>query len=142
MAVPVALAPLRAAAHGTVVEYRRTEAIAIQARYEGGDPMANAQVTVYAPDEPSNPWRQGTTDSKGRFAFVPPGSASGNWEVRVRKAGHGEIANIPLGQKTGSAAASGLAGSTGYTPLQKALMGAVGVWGFVGTALFFAQRRS
>jgi len=124
------------------VEYRRTEAIAIRARYDSGEPMANAQVTVYAPDKPSTPWRQGTTGSNGRFAFVPAGASSGSWEVRVRKAGHGEIVSIPAGNETGAAAAGSLAGSTGYTPLQKALMGALGVWGFVGTALFFARRRS
>lgn len=33
-------------------------------------------------------------------------------------------------------------GGTGFGPLQIALMGALGVWGFIGTALFFARKKT
>ena len=110
--------------------------------------MDNAQVTVYAPDEPSTPWTKGTTDEEGRFSFVPDPSQPGNWEVRVRQAGHGDIISIPVesaanaDQSTQSSNEAVISGDeSGQTPMQKALLGAAGAWGFVGTALFFARRK-
>ena len=50
-------------AHGAILLYRPARAIAIQAVYDSGAPMAAAQVTVFAPDAPTEPWLQGTTDT-------------------------------------------------------------------------------
>jgi nickel transport protein len=136
-------------AHGAHIDYQPTASIQIQARFDSGDPMQGAQVTVYSPADPSAPWLQGTTDDQGQFVFVPDASAPGNWEVTVRQAGHGDIVSIPVGgsaeESTDMAAVvadtptQGAAALGQLTPMQQGItIGAV-IWGFVGTALFFAR---
>ncbi len=143
-----------ALSHGTSVEYESVQALKIQARYNGGQPMREAQVTVYAPEDPATPWKQGETDSEGVFTFTPDPTQSGNWEVRVRQAGHGRIITIPTeGDKvtepkegdTATEVEEGslnlLRGNSNYTATQQVLLGIAGVWGFFGTALFFARKK-
>jgi nickel transport protein len=146
----------RTSAHGVVLDYQSTQAYEIQAAYDTGEPMANAQVVVFSPDDPATPWLTSTTDAQGRFLFSP--SAPGNWEVQVRQAGHGDILVIPV--ETGSvqpeadtvstaetndtpstdnSSPTAIAGTSGYSPLQKSLMIGAVVWGCVGTALFFSR---
>ena len=131
----------KASAHGASIDYQAVQAINIQAAYDGGQPMANAQVTVYAPNDPSTPWSTGTTNEQGRFTFTPDADQPGNWEVKVRQAGHGDIVSVPVGEiatvDEGQASAN-----ESYTPVQKVLLGAAGAWGFLGTALFFARKKS
>lgn len=126
-----------ALAHGASVAYRRTEAIQIRATYESGEPMADAAVTVYSPEDPATPWLRGKTDDNGEFAFVPEAGVEGNWDVKVRQTGHGDIVSIP----TEDATATDAWVANRYTPLQKAMMGALGIWGCVGTALYFSRRK-
>ncbi|NER52195.1 MAG: carboxypeptidase regulatory-like domain-containing protein [Symploca sp. SIO1A3] len=146
---------LRANAHGVKIEYQATEAIEIQAQYDTGKPISNAQVTVYAPEQPSIPWLTGTTDTNGNFAFAPTPSKPGNWTVKVRRAGHGDIINIAVAEAEDNVAtdltrevrddkpkSQGLmiqSTTQSLTPLQTILMGVSGVWGFIGTALFFRR---
>ncbi|MGF1568889.1 MAG: carboxypeptidase-like regulatory domain-containing protein [Nodosilinea sp.] len=131
-----------AQAHGVAIDYQVAQGIALEARYDSGEPMQEAQVIVYAPDNPAEPWLRGTTDAEGRFWFSPDSSLPGNWEVAVRQAGHGEILTIPVG---GDAAAGGVlpvgVASQGgeLPPVQQGLTMAAVIWGFVGTALFFAR---
>lgn len=136
--------------HGTSIEHRTAKAIEIRATYDDGKPMGEAQVTVYAPNDPTTPWLQGQTTEEGTFAFVPDPEMEGNWDVKVRQSGHGDLISIPLEtaspQSTvespspeATQAVSEWQGG-GYTPLQKFIMAALGVWGFVGTALFFARK--
>ncbi|NJL00635.1 MAG: carboxypeptidase regulatory-like domain-containing protein [Spirulinaceae cyanobacterium RM2_2_10] len=166
---------LPAQAHGSNVQFRTTEAIEIQAQFDSGTPMSEAQVTVYAPDDPATPWLQGITDERGHFTFTPDPARAGNWEVKVRQAGHGDIISVPVGELASEtviaqthAADSTSAATTAeptdstpaattaeqpaliaradwsgsaYTPLQKWLMAASGLWGFIGTALFFTRRK-
>lgn len=130
-------------AHGSNIEYRQTTAIEIQANYDNNQPMANAQVIVYSSENPTKPWLKGTTDEKGRFTFTPDPNQQGSWDVKVRKAGHGNIVTIAMDEE-------GLIISENsnysevhhYTPLQKAFLGLAGTWGFVGTALFFTRRKT
>lgn len=139
-----------ALAHGVNIQYRTTEAIAIDAAYDSGEPMSNAQVTVYAPNDPATPWLQGTTDDKGRFIFAP--DTAGNWAVRVRQAGHGNLINVSIadGNTASEPAisddrAAGVnvyrtsSNNGGLNPWQTGLAIASGIWGFVGTALFFSR---
>lgn len=128
---------LRAEAHGANIQYQETEAIKIQATYDDGKPMADAQVVVYAPNDPGTPKIQGTTDGEGYFIFIP--DIPGNWDVKVRQAGHGQIITIPLGEKTVVEETKTEVNNSGYTQVQKLVMAATGVWGFVGTALFFSR---
>lgn len=131
--------PHPATAHGVEVSYQETAAVELLAIYAGGTPMAEAQVTVYAPDAPTQPWLQGQTDDRGRFAFVPDRTRPGDWQVRVRHAGHGKFMTIPVTPENKHAASSGVSRSGSYKPLQKFAMGSLGVWGAVGTALYFSR---
>jgi nickel transport protein len=148
-------------AHGAHIDYQPTESIQIQARYDSGEPMQGAQVMVYSPENLSDPWTQGTTDDQGRFVFAPDPSQPGNWEVTVRQAGHGDIVSIPVQGESTASEAGGTSqtaeASTGnavpedstpqaasyqagqLSPVQQGItIGAV-IWGFIGTALFFAR---
>lgn len=140
----------KALAHGASIQHRQMQAVQIEAAYAGGQPMAEAQVTVYRPDDPTTVWKTGMTDESGQFAFVP--DQPGQWEVQVRQAGHGDIATIAVSENAVDAAPSKatssqlnsmgwFSGSGEYSPLEKALYGAAGAWGFFGTALFFARQR-
>ncbi len=133
-------------AHGVAIEHRQARAIEIRATYDSGEPISEGQVTVYSPENPSEPWLKGTTDEDGTFAFVPNPEFNGEWQVKVRKSGHGDMANISVSESPGSLpqqaqANKGWQGGN-YTPLQKVLMAGLGIWGFIGTALFFARNRS
>ena len=148
-------------AHNTIIEYQATEAIVIEAKFDNGKPMTNAQVIVYTPDNPSVPWQKGFTDEKGKFSFIPDYDHQGNWSIKVRSAGHGNLINIPIqslssssnikdieNQKTVSGSTTEavspiLAKIKDNTPLsftQKFMMAIMGSWGFIGTALFFSRK--
>ena len=128
--------PVKAYAHGVHIEYSANTTVEIAARYDSGKPMAGAQVTVYAPDDPSTPWLTGVCDQEGRFSFTPDSSLPGIWDVQVRLAGHGDIIHIPIDEgATGQDAG-------GFSSLQIAVMAASIIWGCVGTALYFSRRRA
>ena len=138
LGLPIMLGlPMKALAHGAKIEYTVNVAIEIVATYDNGEPMAGAQVVVYAPDDPSTPWLTGVCDDQGRFTFVPDASKLGTWDIQVRKAGHGDIVHIPTGEGTLAPAGVG-----GYTILQIVLMAACVIWGFVGTGFYFSRRRA
>jgi nickel transport protein len=147
-------------AHGSHIKYESTDAIEIKATYDSGEPMANAQVTVYNPKDIANPWLKGLTNEKGEFVFIPDYSITGNWEVKVRQAGHGNIINIPIkpittteikdeekpnnnSGKMENSKEIKLSSSNNaeYTIQQKLIMAAMGIWGFVGTALYFSRKK-
>ena len=124
-------------AHGVNIEYTSDVEIEIVAKYDNGEPLAGAQVVIYAPDDPSTPWLTGVCDDQGRFGFTPDTSKPGTWDVQVRLAGHGDMIHIPIGENTAPTGGIG-----GYTQLQIGLMAACVVWGSVGTALYFSRRRN
>jgi nickel transport protein len=150
---------VKAIAHGVAIEYQSTQAYEIRAVYDSGEPMAEVQVAVFAPSNPTEPWLQGTTDREGRFLFTP--DAPGNWEVQIRQAGHGDIVTIPVSNSVGAAPkasaatansatanpspdtvatpSNAIATSNSYSPLQKGLMMGSVIWGCLGTALFFSR---
>ena len=144
LALVMAIAlPKQVLAHGANIEYKETEAITIQAKYDDGKPMAEAQVVIYAPSDRASPWLKGTTDESGNFTFVPDTNAKniGNWDVKVRQSGHGDIASIPVQDKLAVKNMT-VASGAGYTPTQKLVMAAAVGWGFIGTGLFFARSKS
>ncbi len=122
--------------HGVQLEYQLVNQVQIQARYDSGTPMAQAQVLVYAPGTASSPWSRGTTDAQGRFSFSPDANQPGYWQVMVRQAGHGQSVTVPVGE---GAAAPGTKPPTADLG-QRWLPIAAVIWGFVGTALFFSRR--
>jgi nickel transport protein len=147
-----------AAAHAMEVEQGWSEAVEITAAYDTGDPVDGGQVLVYAPGDDSEPWATGTTDHQGRYAFVPDASQTGEWEIQVRQAGHAASTSVEVGDSREKPGAgddreefrdesrpedSGEARAVGSgDTVQRVLMGAAVVWGFIGTALFFASRRN
>jgi nickel transport protein len=138
--------------HGVTVEHRQVSSVELEAQFETGEPMANAQVLVYAPDNPTEPWQQGNTDDQGRFNFAPDATQPGNWEVMVRQAGHGVLTIVPVAESAAAASpapdpgaeaeassSSLLSSSTSLSPVQRSITIGSVIWGFIGTALFFAR---
>lgn len=131
-------------AHGVELEQSRGEAVEITATYDNGDPMSEGQVVVYSPEEPSEPWTTGTTDEQGRYVFIPDASKPGAWSVQVREAGHGANISVEVGGEKDSGVErveTEQTSSAGGSAARTGLMVALGLWGFVGTALFFQSRR-
>ena len=127
----------KANAHGALVEVR-SDAVEVNAVFEDGQPMANAQVVIYAPDNLQTPWAKGETDAAGQFRFEPDVENVGTWEVTVRQAGHGGTTAFEVGE-SGYASSSV---SSVRSPMQKWGTIAAVIWGFVGTALFFSAKTS
>jgi len=123
-----------AQAHGARLEVV-PQAVEITATFDTGEPMADAQVSVYAPDALDAPWQSAQTDSDGRFLFAPRADApAGVWEVTVRKAGHGKTTTFDLGVVSSNLASS-------EQSLAQKWLGVVAiVWGCVGTSLYFLRK--
>ena len=134
--IAVALTPVAAIAHGAHIQAQTTNAVEIQAAYDSGEPMAEATVQVFAPDDPQTPVFTGMTDESGMYVFVP--TQPGDWEVSVRQAGHGDITVIPV--QEGSVIASSFANDGGLNWGQRVVVAGAITWGCVGTALFFGRR--
>jgi len=132
-AIAVAGTPLMVLAHGAHIQSRTTAAVEIQASYDTGEPMAEAQVRVYSPEDPQTPVFSGVTDNSGKFVFVP--TQPGDWEISVRQAGHGDIAVVPV--EAGGTIAEEFTNPSGLNSLQRVIVAGAVTWGCVGTALFF-----
>ncbi|WP_017755336.1 FixH family protein [Calidifontibacillus oryziterrae] len=124
-------------AHGVEIEYNTEKSFKIAASYDNGEPIAEAQVNVFAPNNPAEPWLQGKTDENGRFLFTPDFSQNGTWNVQVRKAGHGGMIPIEVNEGVIQATVN-----SGYTTMQLVIMIAAVIWGFIGTALYFKRKPS
>ena len=134
--------PQRAIAHGAIIEVT-PEALTVEATFDNGEPMAEAQVSIYSPTDLKTPWAQGQTDAQGQFSFSPDDKAPGQWEVTVRQAGHGGTTIFEVGESTNSVALSGVGSSPAAEPaVQKWISIAAVIWGFIGTALFFSRKSS
>lgn len=129
--------PIAARAHGALLEYRQVPGIIVQAKYDNGMPMAQAQMTVYAPDNPTAPWLIGTGDEQGLFSFVPHPDLPGTWSIQARQAGHGAMIHIVVGDDPQPKTLV----TTSPSLLQRLFMAGAVVWGFIGTALYFSRRR-
>ncbi|GAB4346101.1 MAG: carboxypeptidase regulatory-like domain-containing protein [Cyanophyceae cyanobacterium] len=151
----IAGSPAMARAHGAKLDHQTVQAIEAIARYDSGEPMAGASVTVYPPDDPQTPWSTGTTDGAGRFWFRP--DRPGTWELKVRQAGHGSLIAIavdpaivaPSSSATPATptSATPTLGATlrppngTLSPVSRWITIAAVTWGCIGTALFFSRRR-
>ncbi len=123
--------------HGARVIWElQGDSVHISASFDDGQPMDRAQVTVFSGAAPSVPYIVGMTDENGEFSFLPDREESLNWDVQVRKAGHGDMAHLSLTEEPEAATEQGT-----FSTLQIVLMSACVVWGFAGTAFFFASRR-
>ncbi|WP_045222361.1 carboxypeptidase-like regulatory domain-containing protein [Desulfonatronum thioautotrophicum] len=129
-------------AHGALIQWHQSPGIIIYAKYDTGQPMAEAQVAVFAPDNPARAWLTGQTDAEGRFSFAPDPDIPGTWAVQARQAGHGAMAHIPISSDTENQPDISLQSPSITTPLQRAVMIGSVVWGCVGTALFFRRTKA
>ena len=67
-------------AHGTDIKLTINEnRVEIHALFDTGEPMSNAQITVYAADNPQEAWLSGEADADGRYSFalIAASAASG-----------------------------------------------------------------
>ncbi len=133
----VLLSPTMAFAHGAEIEYTVATSIEIVAKYDSGEPMAKAQVSIYAPDNPSTPWLTGTCDEEGRFSFTPDTSIPGTWDIQVRQAGHGDMIHITIDEGSVSGGSS-----SNLSTNQIIVMSVCVIWGILGTAMFFKRRKA
>lgn len=135
--------------HGAIATVTRT--FSVEASYSSGQPMASAQVVVYSPDNPHQPWTTGQTNEQGEFEFSP--DTAGNWDVVIRQAGHGATVSVPVEtlvvaseaaastEKSSASAAltTALVSSSPPNPLQRWVSAGAALWGMVGTVLFFSR---
>ena len=135
------LAPGAAMSHAAFVDADTVQAVRIQGVYETGEPMAGAQVTVFAPGSPAEPWLVGQADADGVFLFVPD-EQPGRWSVRLRQAGHGAMAHLDREPDAAAPLVLTTARAVAPSPVQKTVMAACVVWGCIGTALYFRRTRA
>lgn len=123
--------------HGAQVTWAMEgDSVHIRASFDDGLPMSSAQVSVFTSSALTVPYLTGLTDDNGSFLFFPDASASTDWDVQVRKAGHGDIIHFSLADNSVIEYSE-----RGFSVMQIVLMSACVVWGFIGTALFFASKR-
>jgi len=122
-------------AHGVGFVYKQSNVYEITASYDDGTPLSEAQVTIYAPDDPKNAWKKGMSDENGQYTFSPDTSKTGTWTLQFRKAGHGGTVNIDVGEISSGSA------STGLNTIQMFIAALAVVWGFIGTAFYFKKEK-
>ncbi len=120
--------------HGTGYTILSASGVRIRAFYDSGDPMALATVLVFPPGR-TEPAQTVEADSGGVFTLYP--SHTGIWTLQVRDGtGHGMRINLDINEK--------LHIDSPVQPpeiniVQKLVMAACVVWGFIGTAFYFAS---
>ncbi|MGF1536921.1 MAG: carboxypeptidase regulatory-like domain-containing protein [Elainellaceae cyanobacterium] len=137
--ITASLSGQAAIAHGVDLVVEPAQSLQVKAAYDSGEPMTDAAVVIYAPDNPEEPWATGTTDEQGYFTFVPDRALAGNWDIQVRQAGHGDIVSVPVSADSDRLGEPVTAAQL-TSPLQKGLMIGSVFWGCLGTALFFSTR--
>ena len=85
------------AAHGTDITYTAVgSTVSVSALFDDGEPMAESQIIVYAPNDPETVYLRAEADNDGQFSFDLDPSISGTWDVTIRVASHGEIIRVPV----------------------------------------------
>jgi nickel transport protein len=142
LAAPVlaAFCAAPAAAHETLHEIQRGNAIAVKAFFVDGEVLGYTAYEVYSPADPKIPYQKGRTDRNGWLAFVP--DAPGKWRVRVvEDTGHGLDLQVEAGAPAlaaGGAPPAGPVSSVAFILRPLAGLAAVGA---VFAALFLTYRR-
>jgi len=129
-----------ALAHAAFVSVSDSRAVTVRAYFDTGEPMAGAQIAIFAPDSPRQPWVMGAMDEDGRFTFVP--SQPGRWMVQARQAGHGAVNYFEWEAGEAFEREADFTQSASLSWIQKLIIvGSLG-WGCVGTALYVLRRRA
>ncbi len=113
-----------------------SDEVMIRAWYEGGMPMANAEVTVYiVEDGEKEVYLEGVTDDQGFYSFEPEYKAT-QYNIKVEQTGHRAKMDLDLegGVSTGSADAE--------LPLAARIVAGFGyLIGLAGIGMIYTARR-
>jgi nickel transport protein len=71
-------------------------ALEFTASFSTGEPMAEASVVVYAPNDTETPWAEGQTNADGQFTFEPDPELVGDWRIEFKQGGHEDIRIVPI----------------------------------------------
>ena len=130
--------------HGAIATVSQT--FLVEASYSSGQPMSLAQVAVYSPDSPDEPWTLGQTNEQGEFEFSP--DIDGRWDVVIRQAGHGTTVSVPVQTQaatpasTTSQTTAAIVSEPLANPVQRWASAGAALWGLIGTALFFSRGKN
>lgn len=91
--------PTKAFGHAVETKFVFDDALEIQTLFSSGEPLTDAKVQVFSPENPEEPWLEGKTDKEGRFAFEPDTKIPGDWEIIINEKGHGDILTVPVDAK-------------------------------------------
>lgn len=90
-----------ALAHAIETDYAfdliRSE-LAFTSTFSNGEAVAGAEVKIYAPNSPEQPWAEAVMDEQGNFSFLPDTSMPGEWKIQIKQEGHEDIWVIPVNQ--------------------------------------------
>ena len=121
--------------HGTQYEVISDNVLAVRAAFEGGAPMQNATVLIFAPGQ-SKSDLETATDARGVFYFVP--TREGMWSFQVRAAGgHGMRINLMIDEHLKLAQPGQ---SNALSLIQKLIMAFCVVFGLAGFGMFFYRK--
>lgn len=138
LVVGLLLAATPAAAHEVLHEVVRGRAVAVQARYADGEPLAYVAVEVFSPADARVPHLKGRTDRNGWVAFVPDGP--GGWRVRiVDETGHGLDTTVQVEGADDPGVATG--GPAGLAFALRPALGVVLVAALFGGLVLFLRRK-
>lgn len=96
------LFPAPTLAHSVQTDYQmESDALQLQSTFSTGEAFGDAPVTVYAPNDSTRPWLQGTTDRQGNFSFQPDPKLVGEWSVEIGSvdADHGDMLTVPVSER-------------------------------------------
>ncbi|MEB3232798.1 MAG: carboxypeptidase regulatory-like domain-containing protein [Leptolyngbyaceae bacterium] len=87
-----------ASAHMIETNYNLLDqALEFTSTFSTGEPVPEADVSIYAPNNLEEPWLELTTDENGRFSFTPDQSIPGEWEIHIEKGiGHQDFWTVPV----------------------------------------------
>ncbi len=93
----LAIAPSIALAHQVETNYQlKSDTLEIQSVFSTGEAFESAQIIVYSPQNPDQPWLEAKTDQNGEFMFNPDPAIAGDWKVEIGEDSHWDRLIIPV----------------------------------------------
>ena len=94
------LVPKQAFAHSVQTDYLLTsqKGLELDVSFSTGEPLADAPVKIYSPNNLDEPWFEGKTDENGQFDFLPDQKMEGEWTVEIGEMSHADILSVPVKQ--------------------------------------------
>lgn len=130
-----AIVSAAASGHGTQYEVLTEGVVGVTAKYDSGAPLGGARVLIFEPGQ-TRPSHETTTDSHGTVCFRP--TQAGTWVLQIlAEGGHGVRVNLDVSEDM---IATGGGRRPSLTQVQRLVLAACVVWGFIGTALYVKSR--